>query len=423
MLTKVKNVISPHFNKTIVLSVSGGVDSLVLFYLLKELQANLVIVHFNHLKRESSKEEAKYVESLASSFSFPYEYFELNIDSDFHNTAHSLRKKYLKEVASSYGTDVIVTAHHANDLLETILMKLSRGSNLLGYSGFLESYNKDSFYYLKPLLTVKKEDIIAYAKENNIIYFEDQSNQSDAYTRNRYRHHIIPLLLEETPGLFEKAFQYNKTLSDAFFHVRNETISFLNNEKHFLISEFFKLDDIVKQDIIAYLLENENVDFTYAKTIQIIDFLSSSSPNAYVDVGSDFIFQKVYNKVFLKKKTFPVFINQELDLNAFNVLKDNTIIEFTTDLEEFEEYGTSLCYNNIALPLFARGRKEGDTLYFSYGHKKLKDYYIDKKIPKEVRDSDVLIVDSHDQILAILGKYYNENPKNKEKILVKFKRG
>lgn len=423
MLFKVKNVINSHFEKKIILSVSGGVDSTVLLYLLKELNADLVIVHFNHQQREESVVEAEYVKMLSNKFGYPFEYFELDIKEDFHNEAHNQRRSLLINVAKKYETDVIITAHHLNDLLETILMRISRGSNLLGYSGFVDSYYKDGMYFLKPLIEVSKEEILAYAKEHNIKYFLDSSNQSDIYTRNRYRHEIVPLLLKENEGILEKTIQYNKTLSEAFFHIRKTSTSFLKNSNSFLISEFFKLDKAIQKDVIAYLLEKKDISFTYNKIEEIISFLETGGPNSYYDLGKDYIFKKVYKKVVLELKKENIKVHQELNLDAVNILNDNTIISFSYDLEDLDNYKVVLCYNKLALPLFVRNREPKDMLYFPYGHKKVKDFYIDKKIPKDIRDSDLLIVDSNNQVLAILGKYYNENPKNEDKVLLKFVRG
>ena len=423
MLFKVNNVIKSHLKKKLILSVSGGVDSTVLLYALHALNADIVVVHFNHMKRAESTLEAEYVRSLAETFNYPFEYFELEILEDFHNQAHTQRRFHLMNVAKKYDTDVIITAHHLNDLLETILMRLSRGSNLLGYSGFVESYYKEGMYFLKPLLSVSKESILDYARTHHITYFTDASNKSDAYTRNRYRNHIIPLLIEENPNLLDKALQYNKTLSEAFFHIRKTSITYLKGQPSFIISDYLKLDTIIQQDIIAYLLENENIEFSYQKIEHIIDFLKTGGPNSYYEVGSNYVFQKVYNKVFLQQKKKAVQVYQQLDLDKFNVLKDNTSIEFSKDLTDLDNYQVILCYNKLALPLFIRNRMPGDVLYFPYGHKKVKDYYIDKKTPKYKRDSDLFIVDSNNQILAILGKYYNEHPQNEDKILLKFTKG
>ncbi len=423
MLFNVKNVINSHLKNKIILSVSGGVDSTVLLYLLKELNADLVIVHFNHQQRPESALEAEYVKTLSEKFGFPFEYFELDIKENFHNEAHNQRRFHLINVAKKYETDVIITAHHLDDLLETILMRLSRGSNLLGYSGFVGSYYKDGIYFLKPLIEVSKKEILAYAKEHDIKYFVDASNKSDTYTRNRYRNEIVPLLLKENESLLEKTLQYNKTLSEAFFQIRKTSTTFLNNNESFIISEFLKLDNAIKKDVVAYLLENKNIPFTYNKIEEIISFLETGGPNSYYDVGKNYIFKKVYKKVFLELKKETKKVYQELNLNTFNVLNDNTVILFSHDLEDLNNYQVILCYNKLALPLFVRNRKPKDVLYFPYGHKKVKDFYIDKKVPKQIRDSDLLIVDSNNQVLAILGKYYNENPNNLDKILLKFYRG
>lgn len=423
MLFKVKNVINSHLKNKIILSVSGGVDSTVLLYLLKDLNADLVVVHFNHQQRPESVLEAEYVKALSKKFNYPFEYFELDIKEDFHNEAHNQRRFHLINIAKKYETDVIITAHHLNDLLETILMRISRGSNLLGYSGFVESYYKDGIHFLKPLIEVTKEEILTYAKEHDIKYFVDASNESNTYTRNRYRNEIIPLLLKENESLLEKALQYNKTLSEAFFHIRKTSTAFLKNSESFIINDFLNLDVAIQKDVIAYLLENKDISFTYNKIEEIISFLETGGPNSYYDVGKNYVFKKVYKKVLLELKTEIKKVNQELNLDAFNVLNDNTVILFSHDLEDLNNYQVILCYNKLALPLFVRNRKPKDILYFPYGHKKVKDFYIDKKVPKQIRDSDLLIVDSNNQVLAILGKYYNENPNNQDKILLKFYRG
>src|SRR5690554_5534713 len=99
MIFAVNNVIQRHLEKKLILSVSGGVDSTVLLYILKELNADVVVVHFNHQQRSESIIEAEYVKTLASTFQYPFEYFELSITKDFHNEAHQQRRFYLLEMA------------------------------------------------------------------------------------------------------------------------------------------------------------------------------------------------------------------------------------------------------------------------------------------------------------------------------------
>lgn len=424
MKSSILKIMQPYLNKKIILSVSGGIDSLVLFHILLKQNFNLVVVHFNHKKREVSKDEAFYLKELTKKENVPFEYYILDLpNEDFQNEAHLLRKKLLIETAKNYNTDVIVTAHHLNDLAESILMKLSRGSNLLGYAGIREDYYKYNMHFVKPLLGVKKDAIKTYAKENNIFYFEDSSNREDAYTRNRYRHNIVPTLIDENPHFLDKLKQYNQTLLESFDFIRGETIKFLNHKTTFLKPDFDTLNIALKRDIIAYLLEQFRVDQSFEKINSILDFIDTSGPNASYDIGDNYVLQKNYNKLYIKKQKLKSKLSQILDLNSYNVLGDNTSISFSDKFDENTNYEIKLCYNILMLPLIARTRKNGDKLYFPFGHKKLKDYYIDKKIPLELRDSDIIITDSSNQVLAVLGRYYNQNPENKEVIYIKFNKG
>ncbi len=417
MKNTILRLLNEHQNNKIIISVSGGVDSLVLFYLMHELKFDLVLVHFNHQQREASNDEALYLKDLTSKLNIPFEYFVLDIKNDFHNQAHHLRKKHLKEVANKYHTNIIVTAHHANDLLESILIKVARGSNLLGYAGMTESYYKDGFYFYKPLLSFSKETIINYAQSNNITYLEDESNFKNDYLRNQIRN----TLLKGDYFPLDKITQYNELLSDAFSFIRKISISFLNNKDYFMITNFLQLENIIKLDVISYLLENEQIPFNQNKLKGIITFIEKAGPNTSFPLTANKKFIKVYNKAYITKNIKEVSFEQELDFECFNVLPNGTYIEFSKSFSFTDGLVVNLCYNNIALPLLARKRKAGDLLYFNFGHKKLKDFYIDKKIPLAERNKDIVIVDSNGEILAVLGRYQNTK-KFDSKIQLRFGR-
>ena len=202
MKNKVNTVLEPYKNKKLILSVSGGVDSLVLFDLLYQLKYHFVVVHFNHQQREQSDIEAKYIKELCEKNNIKFECFLLEVDkgANFQSEASNLRREHLIQVAKKYQTNVIITAHHLDDLAETVILKISRGSNLLGYSGIQQNYYKKGFHFLKPLLHVPKKEIINYALKNEIKYYEDESNLSSLYTRNKIRHHVIPYLIKDNPA-------------------------------------------------------------------------------------------------------------------------------------------------------------------------------------------------------------------------------
>ncbi len=406
-----------HRNNKIIISVSGGVDSLVLFYLMYELKFDLVLVHFNHRKRKASDNEADYLKELTNQLNVPFEYFVFDIENDFHNKAHLLRKKYLIEIAKKYHTNVIVTAHHANDLLESILIKVARGSNLLGYGGMRESYFKDGFYFYKPLLSFSKDTIIKYAELHNIKYLVDESNFENDYLRNQIRN----VLLKGDYFPLNKINQYNTMLSDAFAFIRQTSLKFLNNNNYFMVTDFLKLDEIIKLDVISYLLEEKKITFNQNKLKGIIEFIEKSGPNQSFRLANDQKFIKVYNKAYITSIIKEVAFEQELDFDSFNVLPNGQVIEFSENFAFTDGLVVNLCYNNSTLPLLARKRKAGDLLSFDYGHKKLKDFYIDKKIPLEERNKDIIITDSDGEILAVLGRYQN-NKKFNSSIQLKYSR-
>lgn len=417
-------IIEPFLNKPLIVSVSGGPDSLVLYHILKKLNVDMVVVHFNHQKREESEAEAIYIKSLCDEALIPYEYFVLDLeDVNFQAEAHKLRRKHLLDVAFSYGSTTILTAHHLNDLAESILMKLSRGSNLLGYSGIQKVYHKDDYTFVKPLLDYSKDEILNYAKSHNIFFFEDHTNLSHDYTRNRFRHNILPSLIEENPAFLDKIKQFNQTLKESFDFIRKQTFSFLKDKKSILITNLKSLDLVIQKDVIAYLLEQKNLDITNDKIHSILNFLQESGPNSTFDLGDNFVFLKVYNKAYITEKIEIKPFKQQLSLDAFNVLPSSGYIVFEELNEDLNSYDINLCYNKLNMPLWARTRMPGDKLSFDYGTKKLKDFYIDKKIPKRLRDSDIIITDNEDVILAVLGRYYNTSPELKDTIKLRYKRG
>lgn len=424
MLTMIKNTLKQHINQKFVLSISGGVDSMVLLDLMIKADFDIVVVHFNHNKRAASIDEAAYIKNYCLKNHIDYEYFILDFTSDnFHDQAHQLRKQHLIDVAKKYNTNLIVTGHHLNDLAETILMKLSRGSNIAGYAGMNQSIEKDGFYYLKPLLDTSKQALYQYAKEHQVYYFEDDSNTSNDYTRNRFRHNIMPELERENPQFLDKVSQYSQMLFEASDFIKQNAVNYITSHTKIHMDTFKALHPIIQKEVVSLLLKDFDIEQTNQKINGLVTFLLNAGPNQSYQLNEQYVFQKNYKHAFIKTKNEPVSFNVKLDIDAFNVLPNMGYITFLNSQFNSSNYEINLCYNKIALPLWARTRKNGDTLVFSYGKKKLKDFYIDKKIPKHLRDSDIIITDNDGQILAVLGRYYNQLASNTNKISLVYKRG
>lgn len=425
MLNIIKEQLNPYFDKPWIISVSTGVDSMVLFDLVRQLNHPIVIVHFNHQKREASFQEATYLKDYCEKLKVTLEYFLLDIQGyNFQDQAHKLRKQYLEQVAKKYQTPYILTAHHLNDLAETILMKISRGSNLMGYAGFQSASKQGDFIYLKPLLSIPKSMLYEYAKTNQIHYFEDSSNSSNDYTRNRYRQDIIPAMLSENPQFLSKSLQYSNQLYEAFSYIREQSKKYLsNNQNRIQLSTFILEHSAVQKDIVAHLLEQHDIQINQLKIMSILSFLKESGPNQTFPLTETLVLKRVYQKAYItsiyKYKAF----RQELDIEAFNVLETMGFVTFLDAPSNSSFYEIKLCYNKLALPLVARSREPGDILEFSFGKKKLKDYYIDHKIPLDIRDRDIIISDQTGRILSVLGRYYNVSPDLDCHIKLRYKRG
>ena len=191
-------------------------------------------------------------------------------NKNFQSEARIKRLSFFNEVMDKYNSKYLFLAHHLNDDIETSLMHIIRGSNIKGYSGIDEVViNKKNKYILRPFLTVLKEDIIKYCNENNIKYFEDESNSSDVYTRNRVRHNIIPLLFEENKS-FDKQFkEFKETLQYSYnllIDKRDEVIKQLTTVKNDQIiidvDKFNEVDEFLKTEVLFEILKK----YEFAKT-------------------------------------------------------------------------------------------------------------------------------------------------------------
>lgn len=177
-----------------VVAVSGGVDSMVLLDLLtKQSKVDLVVAHYEHGIRDDSDRDRQLVQQTANKLGLPFEFEHGNLGSDAgESLARSQRYAFLEKVRQKYAADAIITAHHQDDVLETAILNMIRGTGRLGLSSL-----RSSGSILRPLLEFTKADIYDYAKANGIVWHEDSTNDSDDYLRNYIRHNVIAKLGDE----------------------------------------------------------------------------------------------------------------------------------------------------------------------------------------------------------------------------------
>ena len=401
-------------NKKIVCAVSGGVDSICLLYILKNLGFKVILAHVNHNKREESNNEAIAMENLAKKLNIPYEYYSYHYDylDNFHNDAHIARYNFFKQVCYKHDTNVIATAHHLDDQIETILIKMINGSNLYGYGGISAFYEEDNIKIIRPLLHTNKEELYKYAKSNDLVYYEDKSNNEDDFLRNKIRHHIIPNLKDYSNDFYNKVALYSNQVKEAFNFIRSISIKYLEDNINTIVLETFnELDIAVKKDIISLLLEKHNISKNNRIISQILDVLSTDIGTSEISLDNNYRFVRNYNTAKLKQKTMT-------NINCVELQKDEIVyngkfrIYFSKIKPKCNAKWIKLCYNVIELPFYIRPWKYGDEIKMQFGTKKLSRLFIDKKIPKDIRDTIPVITDKNGNILWVYGLAKSELIKN-----------
>jgi len=410
MINTIKNFIKDEklieTDETIVVGVSGGIDSMVLLNVLYTLGYKLVIAHVNHNVRVESKDELIFVSNYAKERNIPFESTVLERINgvNFQDEARRLRYEFFFDIARKYNATKIATAHHLDDLLETVLMRISRGSNLYGYGGIKPIIYYGGISLVRPLLCVNRKEIKKYQEEKNIPFMEDATNSKDKYTRNRYRHNVVPILVEENPNIYQNILRYSKQMYQAFDYIRKESKAlYVKNKGEIFNEEFLNLDDAIKLDYISYILEQNNIPCSYNKILLIRNMIVNRSPNGVVSISKDYDFIKKYSTSFISKKVYNEDYEFLLNLDEEAILPDGSIVKITRNIKNNSEIYLKLCYNTLVLPLKIRNRRDGDYFTFKFGRKKIKDLFIDMKIPMDVRNSVPIVLDQNDNILGIPG--------------------
>ena len=404
-------------NDTVTLGLSGGPDSMCLLNLLLSLPFNLNIIalHINHNIRKSSDTEAEFVKEYCSEHGVTFEYIKFpkkSENEDFsENELRIKRYNFFDEMTKKYNAKYLLTAHHGDDLIETILMRITRGSNLKGYSGFQIATLKETYTILKPLIYVTKDQIEKYLNKNNIPFVTDETNNTDIYTRNRYRHHVLPFLKEEEKNIHTKYLQFSLELQKYFNFVDKQVEKEVNKryvDNSLDINSYNELDEFIQTKIIEYILHrlylNKDGIVTNTHLTNILLLINSNKPNSEIYLPESVIVRKEYNKLS--------FITKDEDINDYKIefkqevtLSNNHTIKQIKESDNNSNFIIRLNSSELKLPLYIRNRRTGDKMIIKNmdNYKKIKDIFIDSKLTKSERISQPILVDSEDNILWLPG--------------------
>ena len=410
---------------TVLCALSGGADSVCLFHRLCQLREPLGIrlaaAHYNHTRRgeESDRDEA-FVEKIVASFAPDGSVLLLKCRGDvsararetgrgLEETAREMRYAFLREAAKQVGADVIATAHNLNDQAETLLMHLVRGSGLRGLCG-MEPVRGD---VIRPLLTTSREEIESYLMQNSLSWVEDSSNQEDAYTRNRIRHQVLPMLEEICPGAARRMSQCTERLrldedylsTQAWFLVENAT--WRGDELTVPVEAIGKAHDALAIRALRYLLGQQNSgndNCTQAHLKGLLALCRGEDPSAELDLPDGLKAVREYELLVLTRQKVSVMESLLWRLPG-EIRADGWRLECRETIYQGEpQSGTCFFLKREDIDeIRLRPRRVGDRLKRpGRSGKTVKKLLIEEKIPFRYRDS-LPVLEVLDQVAAVAG--------------------
>ncbi|WP_379969374.1 tRNA lysidine(34) synthetase TilS [Epilithonimonas sp. UC225_85] len=388
--------------KTYLLAVSGGVDSMVLADLFQVLDFKFEIAHINyHLRNEDSNLDQKLVSDFCHKHKIPFHLYEVSEkdnkpENSIQNWARELRYRFFRKIQKEQNLEYIVTAHHLNDQLETFIINLSKASGIKGLSGIPANENN----IIRPLLSFSKDEIYEFAKENKIEFREDKSNQKTDYLRNKVRHNVVPELEKINANFlqnFSKSMEILNQTKDVLNDLINEKINGfeLNVETGQTIidkEKFSKESDLLRFEIL------KRYGFTDEKEMKKI-FTAQTGSVFYV--GN---FQLIINRnelILAPKYDFTKVEEIFLEINENEILIPEHIKK---EIKPFGNCNWKIDQNKIELPLKLRKKREGDIFFpiGMIGKKKVSKFFKDEKLSILAKQKIWLLCDANEQIIGIL---------------------
>ncbi|MDO1604585.1 tRNA lysidine(34) synthetase TilS [Lactobacillus sp. YT155] len=405
------------------LAISGGVDSMVLLDLFEQLQREFMfefeVVTINHQLREQSQSEVDYLQELCEQKNIKLHIYNWKTEDkkqsgSNENAARNFRYQKFLETLQDREINNLVLAHHSDDQAETILMKLIRSGNIAEVQGMLPIRNLKQNNLLRPLLKFSKQELINYAKNQKLTYFEDETNSENFTVRNRLRNQVLPVLKKENSKLLEHFNEFANQLQTSNLVVEKyfQPI-FLNDLTKDLHSGTLKnLKTLSYQENILfwnlYKKKKQLFSLNDRQIEQISDCVKSSKPNLEVDLDDNLVFVKDHDQFYLEEKqTFPP-INTALKMNKRAKLNNNVQTAMLTD--EFKVSNSiKITVDQVPKKIVLRTRQPGDVLTLNDNkHQKLKKRMIDLKLSKKQKEK-ALILTFDDKIVWVDGIYNISN--------------
>jgi tRNA(Ile)-lysidine synthase len=418
----------------LLVAVSGGIDSVVLCHLLHAAHMRFAIAHCNFgLRGDESDGDEAFVKNLADQFQVPIHVkrfdttgFKKAQGISTQMAARDLRYQWFDELIDEHGYTRLCLAQHQNDLFETVLLNLVRGTGIAGLHGIrAQSGNR-----IRPLLFADKATIVAYAHQNKIAWREDSSNQSSDYQRNFLRHDVIPLLKKLNPNLeqtFEQSIRKISAAENIFTHyierLRQQHV--IKKDSAVYIDYSFLTEE--KEPVLVLFELLRPYQFNYVQAQNIVELLHGEAGKSFLSAThllvkdrQALIITPVNSKsvpsVWLHATGHSVALPQysaALEASEYN--------GYTLTADPFTAY---LNYDKVQFPLTIRPWQAGDRFrpLGMKGKKNISDFLNDLKIPLNLK-KDVLVVLSQNEVIWVVGHRIDERYKalnNTKSLLLRF---
>lgn len=416
-----------HPGDKVIAGVSGGPDSMALLYILKELRGEMAFsvaaAHVNHGLRPEAAREQEFVEEQCRGWQI--ECFTKTVDvrqrarqtkTSLEDAGRQVRYAFFRQLLQDLEADVIATAHHQDDQAETVLMHLLRGAGMQGLRGIMPRNGK----LVRPLLQRNKKELLAYLQEQEIDYCVDQSNQDEKYLRNRIRHQLIPLLqqaynpqiTESLSRLAEIIGAENELLQMTVQGYWRQLVCAQDESGVEMDAEGFKALPLAAQRrlaIMALSLVGGQEGWETRDVEKVLGLLHKPGSAKILQLKKGIILNKSYDRIiFTNHWPETDVFDIEVDIPGQAILPDGTGFRFVLTEARFFSPAPGdiyLDFDKLSLPLVLRSRRPGDVIRpaGSAGHKKLKKYLNEQRIPVRQRDRIPVLSSSSGEIYALPG--------------------
>ncbi|MDD2675236.1 MAG: tRNA lysidine(34) synthetase TilS [Flavobacterium sp.] len=419
MLQKFQNHLLHNFQflsgKKILLATSGGKDSMVMVHLFQQLDYQIGIAHCNFQLREmESFEDQNFVQEYAAANDIPVfitqfdtKAFAEDYKVSTQVAARELRYNWFYELLETEKFDYILTAHHADDNLETFLINLSRGTGLEGLTGIPEQNDR----VIRPLLAFSQEEMEEYAKLNNIQWREDSSNASDKYLRNKIRHHLVPMLKELNPNFLSSFHKTQTYLQEAQVMVEDASIMIYQQvAKQEEDTIYFDLKKLIKLPNYKSYLHQWLKEFGFSAWEDIYDLVESQS--------GKYVFSPEYRLLKDRDSLILSPINFVNEKEEYSIDENQKEVNIPLNLLFCKVADISLTTNSaifvdadkLQFPLVLRHWNEGDS-FQPFGmngkSKKVSKLFKDEKLSLLEKENSWLLC-SNEDIVWIIGLRQDE---------------